>query len=124
MAERHGVSCVRPRAASRVVVLKSPVSRRPYADSRVQLTGAVGRTAVGVAASCRPEPPQCRGWRRSARDGVVVVMEETRLTGPTSRHCPGRAWNGRPSPFRGLLHPLSRVRRPVRTRVGSIVSRS
>jgi hypothetical protein len=28
---------------------------------------------VGVAASCRPTLPQCRGWRCSSRDGVVMA---------------------------------------------------
>jgi hypothetical protein len=68
---------------------------------------------------------QCSGWRCVGGDGRTgpMVTEETRLTGPTSRRRPGRAWNMCPSPFRGFRRPLSRVRCPVRTRVGSTVSR-
>jgi hypothetical protein len=67
---------------------------------------------------------QCPGWRRGGGDGRTgpMVMEETRLTGPTSRRYPGRAWNRCPSPFRGLRRPLSRMRRAGRTGVGSTVS--
>jgi hypothetical protein len=67
---------------------------------------------------------QCPGWRCGGGDGCIgpMVTEETRLTGPASRRRPGRVWNRRPSHFRGFHHPLSRVQRPVRTRVGSTVS--
>jgi hypothetical protein len=41
------------------------------------------------------------------------VTEETCLTSPTSRCCPGREWNRRLSPFRGFRGPLSRVWRPA-----------
>jgi hypothetical protein len=39
---------------------------------------------------------QCPGWRRGSGDGRTgpMRMEETRLTGPTSRCCPGRARDG------------------------------
>jgi hypothetical protein len=50
------------------------------------------------------------------------VTEETRLTGPTSRRCLGRARNRRLSTFRGFRSPLSRVRCVGRTRVGGTVS--
>jgi hypothetical protein len=53
-----------------------------------------------------------------------MVTEETCLTGPTSRCCPGWEWNRRPSPFRGFRCPLPMVWRPTRTRVGSTISRS
>jgi hypothetical protein len=36
--KRHGGSCARPGAASRVVALESSFGRRPYADSRAWLT--------------------------------------------------------------------------------------
>jgi hypothetical protein len=106
---------------------------RSYADSRVWLTG--GRKAHssrrgGFLSPCTSTASrvglQCPGWRRGGRDGRTrpMVTEETRLTGPTSRRCPGRAWNRCLSPFRGLRRPLSRVRRAGRTRVGSTVSPS
>jgi hypothetical protein len=69
---------------------------------------------------------QCPGWRRGSGNGRTgpMVMEEMRLAGPTSRHCPGRARDGRPYPFRGLRRPLLGVRCVSRTRVGGIVSHS
>jgi hypothetical protein len=69
---------------------------------------------------------QCPGWRHGSGDGRIglMVMEETRPTGPSSQRGPGKARDRRPSPFRGLRRPLSRVRHTGRTRVGSIVSRS
>jgi hypothetical protein len=69
---------------------------------------------------------QCPGRRRGSGDGRtgLMVAEEMCLTGPTSRHHPGRVRDGRPSPFRGFRLPLLRVQRAGRTRVGSTVSRS
>jgi hypothetical protein len=76
-------------------------------------------TASGMMLQ-RPE------WRRGSGDGRtgLMVTEETRLTGPTSRRCPGRARNGCMSPFRWFWRPLLRVRLSGRTRVGSTVSQS
>jgi hypothetical protein len=107
--------------------------RRPYADSRVRLTG--GRRAHSgrrgsVLSSRIPTVSgmvlQCPGWCRGSGDGRtgLMVTEETCPTGPTSWRRPGRARDRRPSPFRGLRRPLSRVWRTGRTRVGSTVSRS
>jgi hypothetical protein len=44
---------------------------------------------------------QCSGWCCGGGDGCtgLMVTEETRLTGSTSRRRPGQVWNGRPSPF-------------------------
>jgi hypothetical protein len=110
-----------------------PFGRRPYADSRVRLTGGCkahnGRrggvlsshtlTTLGMVL-------QCSGWRRGSGDGRTgpTMTEETCLTGPTSRRHPGRARDRRPPRFRGFRRPLSRVRRAGRTRVGSTVSRN
>jgi hypothetical protein len=69
---------------------------------------------------------QCPGWRRGGGDGRTgpMVTEETRLTGPMSRCCPGRAQNRHPSPFLGFHRPPSRMQRAGHTRVGGTVSRS
>jgi hypothetical protein len=75
-----------------------PFGRRPYADSRVQLTG--GRKVHssrrgGVLSPCTPTASgmalQCPGWRPGGGDGRtgLMVTEETCLNGPTSRRCPG-----------------------------------
>jgi hypothetical protein len=108
--------------ASRLVVVRMLARGRSWRE-------AVGCTAAGMAASCRPVLPQRRGWcprwRRGSGDGCTgpMVMEETRLTGLTSRRCPGRAGNKCLSPFWGLCRLLSRVRRVGRMGVGSTVSR-
>jgi hypothetical protein len=84
--------------------------RRPYADSRVRLTG--GRKAHnsrrgGVLSSRTPTTSgmvlQRLGWRRAGGDGCTgpMVMEETCLTGPMSRHRLGRARDMCPSSFEG-----------------------
>jgi hypothetical protein len=110
-----------------------PFGRRPYADSRVQLTG--GRKAHnsrrgGVLSPRTPTASgmalQYLGWCCGGRDGRTgpMVTDETRLTGPTSRRCLGRARNRRSSPFRGFRRPSSRVWRAGRMRLGGIVSRS
>jgi hypothetical protein len=110
-----------------------PFGRRPYADSRVQLTGGrkVHSSRRGGVLSSRALTAsgmglQCPGWRRGSGDGRTgpIMTEETRLTGPTSRRRPRRARGRRPSPFRGFRRPLSRVWRTGCTRVGSTVSRS
>jgi hypothetical protein len=110
-----------------------PFGRRPYADLRVQPTGGrkVHNSRRGGVLSLRTPTAsgmavQCPGWRRGGGDGRTgpMVTEETRPTGPTSRRCPERARNRRPSPFRGFRHPPSKVSRAGRTRVGGTVSRS
>jgi hypothetical protein len=107
--------------------------RRPYADSRVQLTGRRKGHSRGCGGVLSPRTPtasgmalQCLGLRRDSEDGRTGLMatEETRLTGPTSRRGPGRPRNRCLSPFRGFCRPLSRVRRVGRTRVGGTVSQS
>jgi hypothetical protein len=68
---------------------------------------------------------QCPGWCWDSGDGRTGPMA-TEVTGPaglTSRRSPVRAWSSRPSPLRGLRHPLSRARCISRTGVGGIVSR-
>jgi hypothetical protein len=101
-----------------------PFGRRLYADSRVQLTGGrkVYNSRRGDILSPRTPTASrmelhCPGWRRGGGDGRTgpTVMDEMRLTGPTSR---------RPSPFRGFRRPPSRVQHACRTRVGGTVSRS
>jgi hypothetical protein len=69
---------------------------------------------------------QRTGWWHNGGDGCtrLTVTEETRSTGLTSRCCPAWARDRCPYPFRGLRHPLSRVRRAGRTGVGGTVSRS
>jgi hypothetical protein len=103
------------------------------ADSRVRLTGvckAHNSRRGGVLSSRTPTVSwmvlQCPGCHRRSGDGRTgpMVTEEARLTGPTSRRCPGRARDRRTSPFRGFRRPLSRARHAGRTRVGSAVSRS
>jgi hypothetical protein len=110
-----------------------PFGRRPYADSRVQLTGSrkVHSSWRGSVLSLRtPTVPgmarQCPGWRCGGGDGRagLMVMEEMCLTGLTSRRRPERLRDRRPSSFRGFHRPLPRVRRPGRMGVGSTVSRS
>jgi hypothetical protein len=111
LAERHGVQ---ERLRGWRCGSSFP-GRRPYADSRVQLT--VSRRVHnsrrgGVLSSRTPTTSgmalRCPIWRRGGGDGRTgpMVTEETRLTGPTSRHRPGRARDGRPYPFRGLRRPL------------------
>jgi hypothetical protein len=125
----RGESCSCPGAASRVAVWGLLI--RPYAGSRVRLTG--GRKVHssrrgGVLSSRTPTASvmmlQCPGWRRGSGGGRTgpMVTKETCLTGPTSWRRPGRARDRHPSPFLGLRHPLSRVRCVGRTRVGSTVS--
>jgi hypothetical protein len=81
-----------------------PLGRRPYADSRVQLTG--GRKVYnnrrgGVLSPRTPTASrmvvQCSGWRRGGGDGRIgpTVTDESRLPGPASRRRPGRACNRR-----------------------------
>jgi hypothetical protein len=93
---------------------------------------ARGKTA-GVAASLHPVlptasgmAPQCLGWRRDGGDGCTgpMVTEGTRLTNPTSRHGPVRAWNRRPPPFecsavlfRGRGAPAVVTNRPGKYRI-------
>jgi hypothetical protein len=93
--------------------------RKAHSSRRGGILSPRTPTASGMAL-------QCSGWHCGGGDGRtgLMVMEETRLTSPTSRRCPGRAWNRRPSSFRGFRRPPSRVQRSVRTRVGSVVSRS
>jgi hypothetical protein len=104
--------------------------RRPYADSRVRLTG--GRKAHnsrrgGVLSSCTPtalgKVLQCprwqRGWSHRADDDrgdVLHWSDVTALSWASARQASVL--------FRGFRRPLSRVRRAGRTRVGSTVSRS
>jgi hypothetical protein len=67
---------------------------------------------------------QCPGWCWDGGDGRTGRMA-TEVTGPaglTSRRSPVRAWSSRPSPLRGLCHPLSRARHVSRTGVGGTVS--
>jgi hypothetical protein len=110
-----------------------PFGRRPYVGSRAQLTGSRrehSRWRGSVLSARTPTASgmalQCLGWRRGSGDGRTgpMVTEETHLTGLTSRHRPGRARDGHTYPFRGLRHPLSRVRCASRTRVGGTVSHS
>jgi hypothetical protein len=110
-----------------------PFSRRPYADSRVQLTGSRRAHSSCHGGVLSPRTPttsgmalQCPGRRRGGGDDHTgpMVTEETRLAGPTSRHRPGRARDGHPYPFQGLRRPLSRGRCASRTGVGGTVSRS
>jgi hypothetical protein len=102
-----------------------PFGRRPYADSRVQLTGGRKRHSSGRGSILSPGAPtvsgmmlQCPGWRRDGGDGRTgpMVMEETRLTSPTSWCRPRRARSRRPSPFRGFRRPPSRVWHVGRTK--------
>jgi hypothetical protein len=106
-------------------------SRRPCADSRVQLTGGRTGHSSGRDGVLSPRTPtalgmalQCPGWHCDGGDGCtgLMAMEETHLTSPTSRCGPGRARNRRPSPLRGFRRPLSRVRHTGRTRLGGTVS--
>jgi hypothetical protein len=103
-----------------------------YMGSRMRLTG--GRVAHNSRRGgvLSPRPPQCWGWRCSARDGVgddgdgrtgPMATEVTSPAGPTSWRCPVRAWRSRLSSLRGLHRPPSRVRRVGRTRVGGTVPR-
>jgi hypothetical protein len=87
-------------------------SRRPYADSRVRLTG--GRRAhnswCGGVLSSRTLTTsrvvmQCSRWCWDGGDGRTGPTA-TEVTGPagltsTSWRSPGQAWNRRPSPFEG-----------------------
>jgi ribosome modulation factor len=107
--------------------------RRACVVSRAGLTEGQQSHSGGrgsVLLSWTPTAPgivlQCLGWWCGSGDGRtgLMVMEETRLTGPTSRRRPGRARDRRPSPFQGFRLPLSRVWRAGRMRVGGIVSRS
>jgi hypothetical protein len=107
--------------------------RRACASSRVGPTEGRRSHSGGrgdVLSSWTPTPPgmvlQCPGWWRGRGDGRTgpMAMEETRLTGLTSRRRPVRARDRCPYPFRGFHHPLSRVRHAGCTRVGGTVSRS
>jgi hypothetical protein len=132
-AVRHGESCSAQDRLRGRLSGDFPFGRRPHADSRVRLTGGRGAHSNrrgGVLSSRTPTTSgmvlQCPGWCLGSGDGRtgLMVMEETRLIGPTSRHRPGRARDRHPSPFRGFYRPLLRVRRAGRTRAGSTVSRS
>jgi hypothetical protein len=132
-AGRRGESYSRPGVASRGLCGDFSFGRRPYADSRVRLTGGrkVHSSRRGsVLSSWAPTglgmAQQCLGWRHGSGDDRtgLMVTEKTRLTGLMSRCCPGRARDRRPSPFRGFHRPISRVWCAGRTRVGSIVSQS
>jgi hypothetical protein len=99
-----------------------PFGRRPYAGSKVQMTRGRKVHSSRRGGVLSPRTPiasgmalQCPGWCRGGGDGRTgpMVTEEIRLTGPTSRHCPGRARNRRPSPFRGFRRPPSRVHESV-----------
>jgi hypothetical protein len=90
--------------------------RRPYADSRVQLTGGRKGHNSRCGGVLSPHTPttsgmvlQCPGWRRDGGDGRTgpMVTEETRLTGPTSRHGPGRARNRRS--YEGGRHSVTEL---------------
>ena len=70
-----------------------PCGRRPYADSRVRLTGGRKGHSRGRGGVLSPRTPtasgmalQCPGWRRDGGDGRAgpTVTEVTRLTGPAS----------------------------------------
>jgi hypothetical protein len=85
-----------------------PFGRRPYVGSRARLTGSRRAHNSWHGDVLSPRTPttsgmalQCPGWRRGGGDGHTgpMVMEETRLAGPTSRHRLGRARDGRPYPF-------------------------
>jgi hypothetical protein len=104
-----------------------------YASSRVGLTEGWRSHSGGrgdVLSSWVPTAPgmvlQCSGWWHRGWDGRTgpMVMEETCLTGPTSRCRPVQARGRHSYPFRGFWRPLSRVRRAGRTRVGDTVSQS
>jgi hypothetical protein len=77
-----------------------PFGRRPYADSRVRLTGGhkVHSSRRGGFLSSRTLTTsgmglQCPGWRHGSREGRtrLMVTEETCLTGLSSQRRPGRA---------------------------------
>jgi hypothetical protein len=133
LAERHDVPCIRPGALRGWRRRNFPFGRRPYTDSRVQLTGGRRGHNSGRGSVLSPHAPtasrmalQCPGWRRDGGDGRTrpMVTEEMHPTGPTSRRGPGRARNRRLFPFRGFHRPFSRVRRVGRTGVGCTVSQS
>jgi hypothetical protein len=114
---RHGESCPRPGAASRVAVWNILFGRRPYADLRVQLTegSKVHNSGHGDVLSfwvltAPGRVLQCPGWLHSGRDGCTwpKVTGETLSTGLMSRRRPARAWGKRPYLFRGFRRPLSR----------------
>jgi hypothetical protein len=92
---------------------------RSHSDGRGDVLSSWAPTAPGMVL-------QCSRWWRSGGDGRtgLMVMEETCLTGPTSRRRPMRARDRRSYPFRGFCHPLLRVRLAGSTRVGSIVTQS
>jgi hypothetical protein len=130
---RHGESCPRPGAASRVAVWNILFGRRPYADLRVQLTegskvhnsgrGDVLSSWVLTAAG---RVLQCPGWLHSGRDGCTwpKVTGETLSTGLMSRRLQrGRGVSVRTS-FEGSAVLFRGVRRGGCTRVGGTVSRS
>jgi hypothetical protein len=110
-----------------------PFGRHLYANTRVQLTGGRKAHSSRRGGVLSPRTPtasgmalQCPGWRRGGGDGRTgpMVTEGTRLTGPTSRRCPGREWNRCLSPLQEFRRPPSRVRHVGRTKVGGTVSRS
>jgi hypothetical protein len=110
-----------------------PFGRRPYSNSRVQLTEGRKMHSRGrgdVLSSRVPTAPrmvlQCTGWWHSGGDGCTgpTMTEETRSTGLMSRSCPAWARDRCPYPFRGFRRPLSRVWCAGRTGVGRTVSRS
>jgi hypothetical protein len=101
------VPCIRPGAASRVVVWELLVWLLSYTDSRVQLTGGRKAHSSRRGGILSPRTPTTLGmvlqrprWRRGGGDGRTgpMVMAEMRLNGSTSRCCPGQARNS--------VHPL------------------
>jgi hypothetical protein len=100
-----------------------PFGGRPHADSRVPLTGGRTRHSSERGGVLSPHAPttsvmamQCPGWSRRADgdDGDA----------PDVTAWPCASAEQASVPLRGFRHPLSRVRRACRTRVGGTVSRS
>jgi hypothetical protein len=129
----RGGSCACLGVASRVVVLEFLLGRRPYASSRIRLTGDRelynGRRG-GVPSTRVPTvlemALQCPGWWHSDGDGCTgpEVTEEMRSIILMSWRRPGLAPGQWSYTFRGRHRPFSRVRHGGRTVVGSIVPRS
>jgi hypothetical protein len=113
----RGGSCACPGASSRVVVLEFLLGRRPYASSRVRLTGDremySGRRG-GVPSARVPMvlgmDLQCPGWWHGDGDGRtgLEVMKEMCSIIFTSRRRPGLAPGRWSYAFRGHHHPFSR----------------
>jgi hypothetical protein len=130
---RHGKSCSPQEWLRGRLSGDFPFGRRPYADSRVRLTGGrkVHNNGHGDVLSSRVPTTsgmvlQCPRWLHSGGDGRTgpEVTGETHSTGLMSRRCPAWARGRCPYPFRGFRRPLSRVQRAGRTGVGGTVSRS